>query len=370
MKKLIAIMICAVMAAASAVAVSAQEEENAAEKFYQELENIISEAITQETGTEEEAALPALSEPVFLYTTGDAVFSLDGQDIDPENGIILQMMDDDAVNQDDETQDSDIILKEMPGFLSEAFKFPAVYELTADTKVDPDKTYYVQDEDDPESYSEVDDPEEEALSGYYEKITGNCKVQLNITDGEYEGDIYNATGYYSQAPDFLEVNISAGAVLTGDIALTSGVHGMFIGAMNIDEIISVLENRKAEHDNQEGVSAENDTDADPGYALIDRDANVTDDKEKAVAVQFTRVYDGETFILGKVVNSLNYNKASAADVNVEGTWTVKSASLITGLDVKEDALVYGEIIELADGSLMIIPSEEPLEPGQYGTAGK
>ena len=379
MKKILAILICSVMIISAASAVSAQETQDSAEQFYQALEEIITAADAQ--GDQENAddgrpeGFPALSEPAFLYRAGEAVFDLDGQEINAENGIILQMIDDDTVVT--EGEDPDILLDETAGFLKNAYKDTVIYELTADTEVDPEKTYYLPAPDTEEEYAAVEAPTEEGLSAYYERSTGNCSVQLNITHGEYYGNIYNATGYYDQAPDYLEVNIAAGAVLNGDIALSSCVHGMLTGGLDLEEIINALENRKAQHETaQETPEADTSQDEVPAaqsiedleYVFIDENGEVTLDKEAAIALQFTKIYTGETFLLGKVVNLLNYNGAAKADVNVQGSWYVQSASLITGLNIEEGGLVYGEIIELADGSMLIIPSEEPMEPGQYPAA--
>ena len=68
-----------------------------------------------------------------------------------------------------------------------------------------------------------------------------------------------------------------------------------------------------------------------------------------------------------MINLINYNGLASIDVDAAGEWKISSASLITYLEVEEGAHVYGEMIELADGSILIIPSEKTIGPGSYGT---
>ena len=62
------------------------------------------------------------------------------------------------------------------------------------------------------------------------------------------------------------------------------------------------------------------------------------------------------------------NGLSTIDVNVEGTWRVASTSLVNTLQIAEGGHVFGEITELSDGTLYLVPAETELAAGTYGAA--
>ena len=103
------------------------------------------------------------------------------------------------------------------------------------------------------------------------------------------------------------------------------------------------------------------------YVFLDADGEVTENKDDAVALQFTKFTTMEYFLVGHVINKVFYNGASHLDVIVEGTWKPQVASMVTYLEIAEGAHVYGEITDLENGAFVIVPSEEELEPGVYGT---
>ena len=57
-------------------------------------------------------------------------------------------------------------------------------------------------------------------------------VVMSLTNGDYQGDIHNGTGYYMQGAVPLEVTIGEGASLTGAISLTETRHVDENGAQN------------------------------------------------------------------------------------------------------------------------------------------
>ncbi len=135
----------------------------------------------------------------FLYrTSGLADFVVDDAVLNPANGIILQMIDDDDTT--------------VGGF-------------------SPFNSFLY---------------EESGLPSENGEATGESTSQemavLTLTNGDYEGNIYNGTGYYGQGNDVLNVNIGCGATLTGDIALTETIHGLPYtaeAAAALDEIENV-----------------------------------------------------------------------------------------------------------------------------------
>lgn len=124
----------------------------------------------------------------FLYKAGDVTFNADDASIHSGNGVILQMID-----NDDST---------VGAYESETFGMP-----TFNT-----------------TFSEAAGwPSENGSVTAAGSDTANSVV-LNLTNGDYQGDVFNGTGYYNQTGDTLTVTLGAGATLTGDISLTETRH--------------------------------------------------------------------------------------------------------------------------------------------------
>ena len=337
MKKITAVLTGTILMITLALSVSAQaSDDTTARDFYQELEKVIADSAAQDPGNDQadiSDGFPGLADPVFMYREGDAEYDLNEAIADPGNGIILQMADG-SDPADENAEPADFIAEE-EGFPWQAFSEP----------VKPD-------EEQPDMPEPAPAPE-----------PAGCTVSLNISNGGYEGDIYNATGYYSRTADTLKVNIAQDAQLTGDIALTSYVHGIMLGELSADDIISAVNSVNQVTAGQDPL---NEDDRIMEYAFIDASGNVTGNSEDAYAVQFTKFPVSAQYLSDQVINSLNYNGKAGLEVYVDGTWTIRSASLITYLEIAEGAYVYGELIELADGSMMIIASEKQIEPGKYG----
>ena len=177
--------------------------------------------------------------------------------------------------------------------------------------------------------------------------------------------INNGTGYYDQAADALYVNIAEDAALVGDIALTSHVHGIFLRDRDVDDVISAIDEADKYHENIGGYYEGLD---DIEYVFLDADGEITEDKDEAAAIQFTKFSIAEYYLLGHVLNKINNNGLAALDLTVEGTWAPVDCSLVTYLNVAEGAHVFAQAQELEDGSILLTPSDEELEPGEYGRA--
>ena len=281
------------------------------------------------------------AECIFLYKAGNAVLDVSGADLHPGNGIILQMMD-------------------------------------ADNKTvggkDPFGTYLVEAPGFPEAEAAgADETDGSYASGGFAEASGEISaepadvvpgeiVELNLANGIYDGDIYNATGYYGQAADSLTVTIAEDAELDGDIALTSHVHGIWLNGRSADDVIAAIDEANAYHDEIGGYYA----DTDPiEYRFLDIDGRGTEEKDQAAAIQFTKFSIMEYYLLGHVLNMIRYNGRSIIDVKAEGTWKVRTASLLTSLEIADGAHVFGEIILLDDGSILLLPSDTEAAPGTY-----
>ena len=301
---------------------------------------------------------------IALYKSADSDWLFDGAELNPGNGIIFQMIDNDDSSVGGFNPFGTYLIEEA-GVPTEAYEGAASYVFTTDTKVDPSKTYYTSDTADESGYAVVENPTDEGTVAYYEKATGGNNVTLTFANGEYAGDVFNATGYYAQAPDALTVTIEDTAALTGDIALTSHVHGIKIEGKDLGEIFAPLDEANTAHAEiggyYEGLE-------DISYVFLDAEGNQIGKPDDAVYLQFTQFSTAEYYLLGQVVNFVNYNGASTIDVIVEGTWKPEEKSLVTYLEVADGAEVYATVEEQADGSLLVLPSEELLAAGTYGKA--
>jgi hypothetical protein len=248
-------------------------------------------------------------ESTIVYrSSGHANFLFDEAELNPGNGIIIQMIDDD---------DSTVGMGDMStmGFnttLVEAAGMPS------------------------------------ATGNETGATDNNEEVNATLTNGDYAGDFYNGTGYYGQAGDVMNVTVGEGATLEGTIALTETFHGVAYSP----EAVAFAEAA-------DGVE----------YVFIDSDFQVTDNEADAAYIQFTQFTINQYYMLCRMENHVYNNGYSGINVTVEngGVWTVSGESLINYLKV-DGGTVYGEIVENADGSLTIIPSDKTIADGEYGVA--
>jgi hypothetical protein len=125
----------------------------------------------------------------FLYKGGDVDFVADKAVLRPKSGVILQMIDNDDSSVGAETGDNGPVFN----------------------------TEFHEDQGWPsENGNDLPDTSSDSA-------TANS-VTLNLTNGHYNGNVFNGTGYYAQLGDALEVSIGDGAVLKGAISLTETRH--------------------------------------------------------------------------------------------------------------------------------------------------
>ncbi len=252
---------------------------------------------------------------ILYRSSGHAVFTVDEAELNPGNGIILQMIDDD---------DSTV---GMGDFSTMGFN-THLYEDAGRPSQNGNETG---------------------------KTENNENVIMTLTNGEYEGDFYNGTGYYGQAGDVLDLTIGAGATLNGAVALTETMHGLAYS----EEAIAAL-------DKLEEVE----------YVLLDADCNVLgggasgepsgEPAGDPAWIQITQFSINEYYLLCQLFNNIYWNGYSAINVNVDGgIWTVTDESLITALNIN-GGVVVGEIIENADGTITILPGSDVYTEGAWG----
>ncbi len=133
---------------------------------------------------------------VFLYKAGDAVYNVDDSCLTSGTNVLLQMID-----NDDSTVGVNMAGEHMPEFNTEFFE--AAGWPGSDN-------------------GDVTDPST-ASAGPFGPATSNT-VAFNLTNGDYVGDIWNGTGYFTQMPDVLTVTVGSGASLKGAISLSEVMH--------------------------------------------------------------------------------------------------------------------------------------------------
>ena len=303
----------------------------------------------------------SVDEVTVFYQDGNEDWVFSGDKPEPASGIIIQMADDDST-----IFGSGNPYYEAPGFPITAYPVTVSYVHTNDTAVDPSKTYYVYliDSNGQITYWPVENPVDESIGIYYEQFVPGSYCTVTFENGEYEGDIYNSTGYYSQPADALDVIIAEDAALTGDIALTSHVHGVLLNGRDVDDMIAAINETNVYHPEVEEYYETLD---DITYVFIDADGNVTSEKDEAYAIQFYGFSELDDYLAGHIINMINYNGAAHLDVTVNGTWKPAYCSLVTYLEIAEGAHVFCEVTPVEDGSFIITPSDEEIEPGIYGT---
>ena len=140
---------------------------------------------------------------------------------------------------------------------------------------------------------------------------GNTEQTFTFTNGDYTGNIYNASGSDGLEGSTLNVTFGEGATYSGAIAATSAIHVTYEGSQAVK--------------------------ANGGYAF--------DDEETASA--FAEQYQNTSFTIeeywsiGQVANLVNDNGANAVNVTLtdNAVWTVTGTSLISSLTIEGEAQV-------------------------------
>ena len=272
------------------------------------MHNSLSDGMTFNKGT-----IVNTEEATILHKTGKGDFYFDNAVLNSNSGIIFQMIDND--------DDSRV------GMISMAEGFSTDYD---ESKVEAGVGF-------------------PGINYDYTSAVGGVAVSSTYTNGTYNGNIYNGTGYYGQKGNDLTVTLGEGAILNGDIALTSTIKGLEYSASAI-----------------EGIEYYGD---EIGYVLLDAEGNVTENAAEAAYIQIQSYTMNQYFLQGHVVNKVHYNGSATIDVIVEAgaEWNVAGESLITGLTVAEGAVVKGTLTENADGSLTIAAGEGTIAAGSYGS---
>ncbi len=271
--------------------------------------NSISDAIYVEDGTIVNAA-----DAIVIHKAAKGSWVFDNAVLNSEKGVLFQMID-----NDDDARIGGMPMAVDPGF----------DETYSDSKLS--------------SYG-IGFP---GVNYAVETKTGGYDVNVTYTNGTYEGDIFNGTGYYGKAGDNLAVTLGENAVLKGDIALTSTIKAVPYSAEAL-----------------EGIAYYGD---DIKYVLLDAEGNETD-AANAAYIQITDYTINEYFLQGHVENMVHFNGASTISVTVAAgaEWDVAGESLVTSLVIEDGAVVKGALTVNADGSVTLTAGNDTIPAGAYG----
>ena len=152
---------------------------------------------------------------------------------------------------------------------------------------------------------------EEAGFNTSEANSDSTVQQFTFTNGNYTGNIYNASGSDGLNGNALNVTFGAGSQYSGAIASTSAIHVTYDGSVLVKE--------------------------NGGYAF--------DSAEEAAAFaaqyQNTSFTINEYWSIGQVANLVNSNGANTINITMtdDAVWNVTGTSLITSLSISGDAQV-------------------------------
>ena len=171
---------------------------------------------------------------------------------------------------------------------------------------------------------------------------------FTFTNGDYSGNIYNASGsdnsqYGPLDGTTLELTIGEGATLTGAIASTAAIHVTYEGSALVK--------------------------SNGGYAY-----DTEDEAAEILAYQNTSFTIDEYFSIGQVANLVNYNGAN--DINVtltdDAVWYVSGTSVVTTLTIEDSAsyvLLEGATLTVLSGDNAGTYEAEASEEGGMGDMG-
>lgn len=156
-------------------------------------------------------------------------------------------------------------------------------------------------------------PYHEEAEGFFDgsALTGNSQQNFTFTNGEYNGNIYNASGSDGLEGTVLNVTLGTGAVLNGAAAATSAVHVTYDGSVKVKE--------------NGGAAFEDDEEA----------------AEFAAEYQNSYFTINEYFSMGQVANMIHDNGGNLVNLSLTGDalWNVTDTSVITSLSIEGDAQV-------------------------------
>jgi hypothetical protein len=171
---------------------------------------------------------------IFLHKNGTVSFTADNAKLNSKSGVLLQMIDNDDTTVGGSMQGFNTEFNEAAGWPSETDNVTTAAKLKAAAKKAATRVGA------PGGPAAAGGPAGPAAGsggapagapggpggpgGGAQKKSGPVVVKLALTNGTYNGNVYNGSGYYNQAAKPLEVTIGKGATLNGAISLTETRH--------------------------------------------------------------------------------------------------------------------------------------------------
>ena len=296
------------------------------------------DTISLEGGTEVNSGYASL---LIKNTQGDTTVNVsDGATLNSDNGILMQVMDNDdsTTGMNTETFSFNTTHEEPAGWPSENGNVSTEMTSDSETTAAGDMEGMIGADGNmgggdgmgapPEGMPPEGDPGDPGGPGGpggEGGSSGPVVNHLNVTGTELSGDIYNGSGYYGQTAVGIEVNLGKDAVLNGAVAQTETIH---TDAINYTS--KVL---------PEGTSAED-------------------------AGQLTSFTIAEYYNIGHVANRFYSNGDNTLVMNLtdNAVWNVTGDCLLSSLTIGDDA-----VVEAQNGTLEMTVDGEPTElvPGTY-----
>jgi len=264
----------------------------------------------------------------FLYKSGNVTINIDSAELNPANGVILQMIDNDDRIVGGSMQAFNTEFNEDAGWPSENGNVTPGGVAAAAMPGGPGGPGGEGGPGGPggpegpggpggeaPAAGDVVGPDGQPITvprpdGPGMRVTRPSAVSVSLTNGQYAGDLYNGTGYYGQGAVPLQVTIGEGAQLTGSVSLTETRHINETGAQNTHFTIN------------------------------------------------------EYYYLGHVENRNYDNGFSKVAVTVDngGTWIVDGENLLNSLTIGD-----GQVTGVDDQQVSMTVDGEPVDigPGQY-----
>lgn len=269
-----------------------------------------------------------------IWNTEDAVilvrgaqkstYTVSGAEMNPKNGVIFQMMDDDDGYGTSGAGGDTAGEQGFAKWTGEAWGMPTFSSGFADLN----EAGFVA-------------PQTGGAYNTTLKLTSNADGQ----NTEYTGNVYNGigTGAGTKVGGLL-VSIDSAVVLNGAISSTSAVHGLPYS----EAAVAYLDALAAEYG--EGISPNGGGVYTVKYALIDADGNVTEDAANAAYIQITEFTANEYYIISHVVNKVMPGANVLVDVAEGAAWNVTSDSYVSGV-------INNGTVTVAEGATLYINGE-------------
>ena len=254
----------------------------------------------------------------------NSTYTISGAQMNPANGVIFQMMDDDDGYGTSGAGGDTTGEQGFAKWTGEAWGMPTFS-------------------------SGFSDPNE---AGFVAPQTGGAyNTTLELKKGAsqdsvtYTGDVFNGSGTGAgTTAGGLMVNIEEGVTLEGAVSSTSAVHGLPYNEGAVAYLDTLAERYG------DGIAPDGGDACTVKYVLMDADGNIVEDEASAAYIQTTEFTMNEYYIISHVINKAMAGANVLVQVAEGAVWNVTSDSYISGL-------VNNGTVTVADGATLYINGE-------------